>query len=62
MRLIISVYIEMNDVRKTRDELVCGAYQSPDVKVVVYRSEGVLCASVTGSEHEDFTYGDSFDL
>lgn len=52
----------MNDVRKTRDELVCGAYQSPDVKVVVYRSEGVLCASVTGIGHDDFEAGGSFDL
>lgn len=52
----------MNEVRETRDELVYGAYQSPDVKVVVYRSEGILCASVTGIGHEDFTEGDSFDL
>ena len=50
----------MNEVRETRDELVYGVYQSPDVKVVVYRSEGILCAS--GSEHEDFGDGDSFDL
>lgn len=52
----------MNEIRETRDELVYGAYQSPDVKVVVYRSEGILCASVTGSGHDDFGDGGSFDL
>lgn len=52
----------MNGVRKTRDESNYGLYESPEVKVVLFQSEGVLCGSVTGIEHEDFTQGDSFDL
>lgn len=52
----------MNEVRKTRDELVSGVYQSPEVKVVLLQFEGVLCGSVTGSGHDDFTVGGEYDL
>ena len=51
----------MNGVRKTRDESNYGLYESPEVKVVLFQSEGVLCGSV-GSDHEDFVDGGSYDL
>ena len=39
-----------------------GAYVSPETKVVDFVAEGVLCSSVNGIGHDDFTMGDSFDL
>lgn len=45
----------------TRDELMSGVYQSPEVKVVLFQSEGILCGSI-GSEHEDFGEGGSYEL
>lgn len=39
-----------------------GGYVSPKVKVVSFRSEGVLCASVETYEHESFTLGDSYEI
>ena len=37
-------------------------YASPEVQVVYFKSEGFLCASVTGSGHDGFEDGGSFDL
>ena len=39
-----------------------GFYASPEVTVVYFTPEGFLCASVTGSGHDDFADGGSFDL
>ena len=52
----------MNVVSKTHGEPMSGAYVSPEVKVVFFQSEGVLCGSVTGSGHDDFTVGGEYDL
>ena len=38
-----------------------GFYNSPEVTVVYFQSQGVLCTSV-GSEHEGFGDGGEFDL
>ena len=35
---------------------------APETKVIDLLAEGVLCSSVNGIGHEDFTMGDSFDL
>ena len=56
------VYITMNVVSKTCDESRFGLYVSPEVKVVLFQFEGVLCGSVTGSGHDDFTVGGEYDL
>ena len=37
-------------------------YASPEMKIVLFQPEGVLCSSVQGIEHEDFTPGEEFDL
>ena len=53
----------MNEVKNTLvRELVQGEYVTPETKVIDLQSEGVLCSSVNGIGHEDFTMGDSFDL
>lgn len=39
-----------------------GFYNSPEVTVVYFTPEGFLCASVTGSGHDDFTVGGEYDL
>ena len=46
----------------TRDGSNYGLYESPEVKVVLFQSEGMLCSSVTGSGHDGFEDGGSFDL
>ena len=38
-----------------------GEYLSPEVIVVAYRSQGILCQSL-GSEHKGFDYDESEDL
>ena len=43
-------------------ESALGEYVSPEVKVILLQPEGVLCSSVNGIGHDDFTMGDSFDL
>lgn len=43
------------------DFIASGEYITPDVKILTFQSEGVLCGSVT-TEHEDFTMGDSYDI
>jgi hypothetical protein len=51
----------MNVVSKTHGESMSGAYVSPEVKVVLFQSEGVLCASL-GSGHDGFDYDEPDDL
>ena len=51
----------MNVVSKTHGESMYGEYVSPEVKVVLFQSEGVLCASL-GSGHDGFEYDGSDDL
>ena len=38
-----------------------GGYKSPEVKVLTFQPEGVLCASVY-NEHQEFTFNDVEDL
>lgn len=53
----------MNEVRKTHEESqATRTYVAPHVKVVHFQSEGVLCMSVMGIGHDDFTFGESYDL
>ena len=53
----------MNEVKNTLvRELVQGEYVTPETKVIDLLVEGVLCSSVNGIGHDDFTMGDSFDL
>ena len=53
----------MNEVKNTLvRESVLGDYVTPETKVIDLQFEGVLCGSVTGIGHDDFTMGDSFDL
>ena len=53
----------MKEVRNTlMGEKLQRAYVAPESKVVLIHSEGLLCSSVTGSGHDDFTDGGSFDL
>lgn len=37
-------------------------YTSPKVRVVLIQPEGVLCSSVEGISHEEFSEGGSYDL
>ena len=37
-------------------------YVSPEVKVVIFHHEGILCSSVEGVSHEGFSEGGSYDL
>ena len=43
----------MNEIRKTRDGSNYGVYCSPEVKVVLAQSEGVLCSSGLTEKFED---------
>jgi hypothetical protein len=52
----------MNVVSKTHEKSMNGAYESPAVSVVLFQPEGVLCGSVEGSGHGDFTYDDVEEL
>ena len=52
----------MNVVSKTCDESRFGLYVSPEVKVVLFKFECVLCGSVTGSGHDGFENGGEYDL
>ena len=51
----------MNVVSKTHGESMFGEYLSPEVIVVAYRSQGILCQSL-GSKHEGFDYDQPDDL
>ena len=44
------------------DFIASGEYITPDVKILTFQSEGVLCGSVTGIGHEDFKMGDSYEI
>lgn len=37
-------------------------YTSPEVKVVLIQPEGVLCSSVEGISHEEFSEGGYYEL
>ena len=39
-----------------------GCYKSPEIKTEDLLFEGVVCSSVVGIGHDDFTLGGSFDL
>lgn len=39
-----------------------GEYVSPEVKVVLFESEGILCSSVEGIDNEDFIDGGSYEF
>ena len=53
----------MNEVKNTlMGESVNGSYLATETKVIDLLAEGVLCSSVNGIGHDDFTMGDSFDL
>ena len=43
----------MNVVSKTQGESLFGAYEAPEVIVVAYRSQGVLCQSGSTEDFED---------
>jgi hypothetical protein len=51
----------MKVVSMTHRESLYGTYVSPEVNVVAYWSQGVLCQSVGGG-NQDFTYDDAEDL
>lgn len=42
--------------------LTCRDYVSPEVVVVLLESEGILCSSVEGVGHNDFNFGESYDI
>ena len=52
----------MKVVSKTQEESMYSTYETPTVHVVLIQSEGVLCGSVTGDGHDDFTIGGEYDL
>lgn len=37
-------------------------YTSPEVKIVLIQPEGVLCSSVEGISHEEFSEGGYYEL
>lgn len=37
-------------------------YSSPEVRVVLFQPEGVLCSSVEGISHEEFSEGGYYEL
>ncbi len=39
-----------------------GDYVSPSAKVVLFQYEGVLCSSVEGISHEEFSEGGYYEL
>lgn len=51
----------MNVVSMAHGEQKFGEYLAPEVIVVAYRSQGILCQSLK-SDHEDFGDGGSFDI
>jgi hypothetical protein len=55
------VNIEMKVVSKAQGESFFGAYEAPEVIVVAYRSQGILCSSV-GAGHDGFEDGGEYDL
>lgn len=55
------MYITMNVVSKTQGGVYVWAYVSPEVNVVSYCSQGILCSSV-GAGHDGFEDGGEYDL
>ena len=51
----------MKVVSMAHGEPKFGEYLSPEVIVVAYRSQGILCQS-SGPEHDGFVYDPSEDL
>ena len=39
-----------------------GGYKSPEIKTVIFQSEGVLCVSMLRLEHQEFTFDGVEDL
>lgn len=60
------MYIQDNQIVMVKnvvsDFIASGEYITPDVKILTFQSEGVLCGSVTGSSHEGFETGGEYDL
>ena len=50
----------MKVLSQTHGESMSGAYVSPEVKVVLFQFEGILCLSGTG--HDGFEDGGDYDL
>lgn len=50
-----------SEVANNQSHNIGGGYESPDVKVVTFQSEGVLCSSVING-HEGFTFLDEEEL
>lgn len=51
----------MNVVSKAHEESKFRVYVSPEVKIVFFQSEGILCQSIGGG-NQDFTYDGTEDL
>ena len=39
-----------------------GEYVAPEVKTLLFQPEGVLCSSVQGIAHEDFSEGGYYEI
>ena len=50
-----------SEVTENKSLMMGGGYKSPEVKVLTFQPEGVLCASVY-NEHQEFTFDDVEDL
>ena len=46
-----------SEVTENQSVIIGGGYKSPEVKVLTFQPEGVLCASVN-NEHDGFVYDD----
>lgn len=53
----------MNEVRKTHEESpATRTYVAPHARVVLFQSEGVVCASIMTIYNEEFTLDGSYDI
>lgn len=50
------------DCKEVSSGGVVNGYVAPDVVLVHFTQRGVLCQSLTGNGHEDFTEGGSWEL
>lgn len=48
--------------RNTLNESRHGDYVSPSAQTVLFHSEGILCSSMEGVSHEEFTEGGSYEI
>ena len=46
-----------SEVTENKSLMMGGGYKTPEVKVLTFQPEGVLCASVN-NEHDGFVYDD----